>query len=65
MAGEIAVRCDACGKRFRVPGDQAGRKVRCQCGEPMSVPRLPSGEALARKWYYAKEGERHSAPRYD
>jgi len=60
MAEEkIRVRCSSCGKQFRVSSDMAGKKARCPCGNVIDVPRPPSSDELARKWYYAKQGERY------
>jgi len=60
MADEkIRVRCEACGRQFRVSTDMAGKRARCPCGQVVSVPRPPSSDELARKWYYAREGQRY------
>jgi len=58
MADQIVVKCDACGKQFKAPADLAGKQARCPCGQVINVPEA-SGEDLARKWYYAKDGERY------
>ncbi len=59
MADRISLKCDACGKQLSVGADKAGRRVRCPCGEVVAVPKKASGEELARKWYYARQGERY------
>ena len=57
MPDAIVVKCDACGKQFKASADLAGKMARCPCGQVISVPEA-SGEDLARKWYYAKDGQR-------
>lgn len=38
-ASRIRFSCDSCGKSYRVPADQAGRKAKCKaCGAGMRVP---------------------------
>ena len=59
MADKIRVRCDGCGRQFRVSPDLAGKNARCSCGHVIRVPHQPAGEEIARKWYYAKKGERY------
>ena len=59
MANKISLKCDACGKQLSVGADKAGKKVRCPCGQVVAVPKKASGEELARKWYYARQGERY------
>jgi len=59
MADRIPIKCDKCGKQFRAPAELAGKKTRCPCGNILAVPALETAEDLARKWYYAKEGQRY------
>jgi len=56
---KMEVTCPQCGRRFRAPAELAGKRARCKCGEVLTVPAAESGEELARKWYYAREGERY------
>ena len=59
MADKIRVKCDGCGRQFRVSPDLAGKNARCSCGHVFKVPHQPAGEEIARKWYYARKGERY------
>ncbi len=34
----LVVTCDACNKRLKAPERLAGKRVRCKCGAPMTVP---------------------------
>jgi hypothetical protein len=37
--------CPACGKEYAWKPELAGRKAKCKCGEPISVPATPPGAA--------------------
>lgn len=43
----LIVKCKACRKMLRAPVRFAGRRVRCQCGERITVPPLASGRQAA------------------
>lgn len=34
----ITIRCSACEKQFRVADEKQGKRLKCKCGEPISVP---------------------------
>jgi len=59
MPGKTVIQCPSCGKRFHVSDDLKGKRARCPCGNIMTVVDPPSGEEVARKWYYARDGERY------
>jgi len=64
----ISVRCPDCGAEFMVPASMAGRRARCTCGRPLTVPAAaqePEGvrrsppslsSFRAAKWYVSEEG---------
>ena len=60
MAEKIPVQCDSCGKKFNAPGELAGQKARCPCGEVIDVPgeAEPESQEEEAQWYYAKDGDR-------
>lgn len=35
----IAIKCPACGRGYRLKDELAGKRVKCQCGQPIIVPR--------------------------
>src|SRR5262245_33296284 len=39
----VAIACPACGKRYKIPDDRCGKKVRCQCGETFVATAEKSG----------------------
>src|SRR5262245_53904118 len=41
----VAIACPACGKRYKVPEDRCGKKVRCQCGEAFVATAEKSGSS--------------------
>jgi hypothetical protein len=67
MADVIVVKCGKCGAEFEAPSLKAGAQAPCQCGNLVDVPQTPeepevpplSPEEVARKWYYARDGERY------
>ena len=40
----IAIKCPACGRGYKLKDELAGKRVKCQCGQPIIVPR-PAEEA--------------------
>jgi hypothetical protein len=38
---EVGFSCAACGKQYRWKPEIAGKKVKCKCGNPLSVPATP------------------------
>src|SRR5690348_16638707 len=41
--------CGACGKQYRWKPELAGKKVKCKCGTPISVPATPPAPGGAPK----------------
>jgi hypothetical protein len=39
----LAVQCFRCNKRYQVADEFSGKKVKCQCGETLSVPAAAQG----------------------
>lgn len=35
----IAIKCPACGRGYKLKDELAGKRVKCQCGQPIIVPR--------------------------
>lgn len=58
MADKVVIQCEKCGRQFQISTDMIGKKVRCPCGNITSVREGVPPEDTARKWYYAKSGER-------
>src|SRR5258708_17434022 len=36
--------CQACGKQYRWKAELAGKRVKCKCGAPLTVPKAPASE---------------------
>jgi hypothetical protein len=62
----MKIECDECGRSLDV--ESGAVEVRCECGNVMHLPDMGAGsdveeevsaEDLARKWYYAHDGERY------
>jgi Suppressor of fused protein (SUFU) len=48
MKMAIRFQCEACGKRYRVADDKAGKTTKCKiCGKPMQVPGPPISDELS------------------
>lgn len=43
----MQIKCGKCGKTMNVPGNAAGKKIRCNCGETLTIPNVTGGPSNA------------------